>query len=179
MFDDIRQFTDPVLKSACAPVQEFGEKTVKLGRTLLDRLVRYPIGIGLAANQIGVSRRAFAYDLTPYGLDQGVLFNPRLVDATGATVYEEGCLSIPDFFYPVERPSKVTVQACSEAGDDLEFELDGIAARLFQHEIDHLDGILIFDRLPEDERKQAIRTAMFPGDRAKAPSRRRTRRFAL
>lgn len=161
LFDaGFRTFGDPVLKTPCQPIEDVDGKVVQFGQDLLARLQRSDLGIGLAANQIGVSRQAFAYDLSHYaeGVD-GVLFNPRVTDTRGTAVYEEGCLSIPEFYYPVERADEVMVEGVTLAGELVTMELDGIAARLFQHEIDHLNGLLIFDRLPAEERKEAMKLA--------------------
>lgn len=167
----IRETGDPVLKQACAPVTDFGASAEDLEATLLSVLDQHGNGAGLAANQIGLSKRAFAYDLGYRGEDlRGVVFNPILVGSSGIAVYEEGCLSIPDFFWPVERSAQASVHGLNAQGFEISFELGGIAARLFLHEMDHLDGLLIFDRISDRvERAEARRYAAGLGSDPEAP----------
>lgn len=174
----IRTAGDPVLRQRCAKVEEFGESTEWLASTLLEVLERSRSGAGLAANQIGITRRAFAYDLRYRGEDfVGVVFNPEIVDASGSSVYEEGCLSIPDFFWPVERTARVEIEGQNSMGLPVGFRLRGIAARLFLHETDHLDGLLIFDRIDDRaERRQARNYAARLSLQKEAPSGRGARK---
>ncbi len=163
----IRVQGDPVLTTRCKEVESFGPKTEKLAKTLLKALDEEDNGIGLAANQIGISLRAFAYDLRDVNPERhpghenseqmyGVIFNP-VIESFSEELwsYDEGCLSIPHFFWPLDRPEKITVSGFTSAGEPLHFELDGLAARLFQHELDHLDGLLIFDRIDNKNEKAA------------------------
>ncbi|HEV2068613.1 MAG TPA: peptide deformylase [Acidimicrobiales bacterium] len=154
---DVRTFGDPILRLRCNEVDEFGDRAASLGRRLQEYLRQSGLGIGVAANQLGIGRQAFAYDMSYHEPEQhGVIFNPKVAEGDGVATYEEGCLSIPDFFYPVERPETVVVVGQDWEGEELVFEIDGLMSRLFQHEIDHLNGILMFDRIPKDEREQAI-----------------------
>lgn len=156
MLDPIRLVGDPVLKTPCAPVTDFNGDVVALANRL-QTLCERASGIGLAASQIGVLRRVFVFDLDyrVRGL-KGAIVNPRIVEQSGTVTYEEGCLSIPDFYYPIERARQITVEAQTVEGDDQVMTLDGIASRLFQHEIDHLDGVLFIDRIPDSERLSAM-----------------------
>ena len=108
-------------------------------------------GVGLAAPQVGVSKRIIVIDGEEEGLM--VLINPILVKSEGELVEEEGCLSIPGIYSQVKRSSKVTVKALNENGDPIEVTKEGLAARALQHEIDHLDGILFIDRIGRTERQ--------------------------
>ena len=150
---DLQVLGSHVLDRRCALVENFGEQTARLGAHLLASLSRCTDGIGLAANQVGVGLRAFAYDLRPVGGQaRGVWFNPELVDHGGSETAVEGCLSIPGLYWPVTRPGRVTVRGQDELGEEVVAELEGLPARLFQHEMDHLDGVLVLDRVGEDER---------------------------
>ena len=115
------------------------------------------IGIGLAATQLGVMHRVLVYKVGEDG-PLAVLVNPEL-EWSGAEVeeHEEGCLSLPGIHVDVERPVRVRVHARDEHGDPLRIEATGLEARVIQHEIDHLDGVLILDRIPRAARKQAMR----------------------
>jgi len=115
-------------------------------------------GIGLAATQVGVLKRVIVYDLDEEGGSPVVLCNPRIVSADGERVIEEeGCLSFPGIAIPIERAAAVVCEAQNLKGQMVSFEADGLHARLLQHEIDHLDGVLIIDRATPDERRAALR----------------------
>jgi peptide deformylase len=111
-------------------------------------------GSGLAAPQVGVQRRFFVYDV---GEGPNVLLNPEVVEATGEWTFEEGCLSIPGLAFEIVRPKVVTVRAIDLAGNEVLIEGDELLGRVFLHEIDHLDGVLMLDRLDPTMRKQAMR----------------------
>jgi peptide deformylase len=148
----VRTYGDTVLQVRCRELDDFS-KAAGVAAKLVDGLEREPNGIGLAANQIGLSVRAFSYDLR--GTDDersdfhGVCFNPVIVETSGGSFYNEGCLSIPGLRWDIYRPEEIHVVGFDADGNDVEFELDGLAARLFQHEIDHLDGKLILDRITD------------------------------
>jgi peptide deformylase len=113
-------------------------------------------GVGLAATQVGVLQRLFVFQA---GEDEEVraLVNPRIVASDGELeVEDEGCLSLQGVRVPVERPSHVRIEAQDETGDEVRLELDGLGARVVQHELDHLDGVLILDRTDAESRKQAL-----------------------
>ena len=131
-------------------------------------------GVGLAAPQVGVQKRIFTFDV---GEGPQVLINPEIVEATGEWVYEEGCLSIPGFHFEIVRPKVVTMPGLDLDGNEVIIEGDELLGRVFLHEIDHLDGVLMLDRLDPDERKRALRDAAAsrtsrPSPRERAGSRR-------
>lgn len=143
-------YPDPILKLKSEPVEEQDKELDKLIKDMKDTLNSVP-GLGLAAIQIGVPRRVFIYDETP-GEEKGtkyfsVLINPEIVSMEGKVKEEEGCLSIPDYRDTVVRAAMVTVKGKREDGKEVEITAEGLLARVFQHEIDHLDGILFIDRL--------------------------------
>ena len=151
---EIRTFGDPVLKSRATRVKDFDESLKHLAEDML-RVMREHEGVGLAANQIGRLKRLFvaAYDEEEY-----VLVNPVIETYSETTEKDvEGCLSIPETRVEVERPIAVTVSAQDLSGAPVRLEVDGLLARIFQHEIDHLDGVLILDRTDRESRKTAMR----------------------
>lgn len=151
---EIRTFGDPVLKSRAAPVREFDESLAALAADML-KAMREREGVGLAANQVGVLKRIVVAALED---QEYVLVNP--VIAERSEIKEkgpEGCLSIPGIQVEVERPAKIRVSAQDLTGAPVNIESEGLLARIFQHEIDHLDGILILDRTDRKSRKAAMR----------------------
>lgn len=125
----------------------------------LDRLIDDMIetmyaapGVGLAAPQVGVSKRLFVYDI---GDGPVAIINPEIVESSGVFRYEEGCLSVPGYYWEIERPDRVLLRGVSRAGEELEIEGSELLGRVFQHELDHLDGVLLIERLDPDERKAA------------------------
>jgi peptide deformylase len=157
---EIRLFGDPVLKERSVPVTTFDAELARFGADLFETM-RAARGVGLAAPQVGVLRRMFAYDV---GLDEetgehphGVLVNPVILRRDGKQVGEEGCLSFPGLYYECTRAMEVTVDACDLGGEPLTLEGSGLLARAFQHEIDHLDGVLFIDRLSRGDRKRALK----------------------
>jgi peptide deformylase len=153
----IRRYGDPVLKSRATPVDRFDDslrtQVARMGAIMNDAL-----GVGLAAPQVGLSQRLLVYRVG-HEAPLIALVNPEIEwsseDGEGA---EEGCLSIPGVGVDVDRPVHVRIRALDEFGDDRLVEASGLEARVIQHEIDHLDGVLILDRTTKDQRKQAIRT---------------------
>jgi len=153
----IRRLGDPVLKSRATPVDQFDEalraQVARMGGLMNDAL-----GVGLAAPQIGLSQRLLVYRV---GQDAPLvaLVNPQIEWSSGdEETLEEGCLSIPGVAVDVERPVHVRVRAQDETGAERVVEASGLEARVIQHEIDHLDGVLILDRTSKDQRKEAMRT---------------------
>ena len=110
-------------------------------------------GVGLAAPQIGVQKQIFVYDVDD---DPQIILNPTIVESSGEWVYDEGCLSIPGLYVEMLRPKQVLVRGLSIDGEEIHIEADELLARLFQHEIDHLNGVLMFDRMTPDQRKLAL-----------------------
>ena len=161
---DIRTFGDPVLKTCAAEITNIDAKLIKLTDEMFEIMYQAP-GLGLAAPQIGVKKQLFVYDVD----DQPqVLINPKIVESSGEWVYDEGCLSIPGLYVEMLRPKLVLVEATNLDGNTIQIEADELLARLFQHEIDHLQGVLMFERMTPDQRKQALaeyrRRETIPGE---------------
>ena len=152
----VRQFGDPVLKARAVPVERFDDK-LRAEVARMAGIMGDAIGVGLAATQLGVMHRVLVYRLGEDGV-LAALVNPE-VEWTGGDVEEaeEGCLSLPGVHVDVERSVRVRVRAHDEHGDRLLIEASGLEARVIQHEIDHLDGVLILDRIPRSARKEAMR----------------------
>src|SRR5688572_7178205 len=152
----VRKYGDPALRSRARPVEVFDAALAdEVGR--MSALMDDALGIGLAATQLGVMHRVLVYRVEPEA-PLGVLVNP-VVEWSGDEVetMEEGCLSLPGVGVEVERPVRVRVSAQDENGAQLVVEASGLEARVIQHEVDHLDGVLILDRTSRDQRKQAMR----------------------
>jgi peptide deformylase len=152
----VRKYGDPALRSRARSVEVFddalAEEVRRMGELMADSL-----GIGLAATQLGVMHRVLVYRVEP-DAPLGVLVNPELEwMGDELETLEEGCLSLPGVGVDVERPVYVRVRAVDEHGSPLTVEASGLEARVIQHEIDHLDGVLILDRTSRDQRKQAMR----------------------
>jgi len=156
----IRLFGDPVLRERAAEVTKFDAWLARLGDDLLETMRAAP-GVGLAAPQVGVLQRVFAYDVPQdeegQVRDSGVLVNPAISHREGEQTGPEGCLSFPGLYYDCARSLKVVVDAQDVTGRRLKVEGEGLLARVFQHEIDHLDGVLFLDRLARADRKRAMR----------------------
>ena len=157
---EIRLFGDPVLRERSQEVTTFDQALARFGDDLLETMRAAP-GVGLAAPQVGVLKRVFAYDI---GEDPetgehrfGVLVNPVITSREGEQTGEEGCLSLPGLYYECTRAMKVTLTAQDVRGQRLHLTGEGLLARVFQHEIDHLDGVLFIDRLSRSDRKRALR----------------------
>jgi peptide deformylase len=152
----VRKFGDPVLKSRATRVDRFDEG-LRSQVARMAGLMKDAIGVGLAAPQLGISQRLFVYRL---GQDAPLtaVVNPEIeYSGEDRDVLEEGCLSIPGVLVDVERPLHVRVRAQDEAGEERVIEASGLEARVIQHELDHLDGVLMIDRIPREERKEAMR----------------------
>jgi len=149
----IRVFGDPVLRQRASEVKQVDGALVRLVEDMIDTMYAAP-GVGLAAPQIGVQRRLFVYDV---GDGPGAVVNPEIVDFSGEWSYHEGCLSIPDLSFDVVRPKQVHLVGIDLDGETVDIDADGLLARCFQHELDHLDGILLVERLDADRRKEAMR----------------------
>lgn len=156
---------NPVLKRAA---DLCGGPDTELGRDLVDTMRVSPGCVGLAAPQIAVSRRAFCLDLTghpkvPHAQGLVVLFDPELIVAEGSEVGREGCMSVPDFTANVRRALRVVVRGIDMDGREVQYESEGFEARAFQHELDHLDGKLILDRVA------SLKSDVFPRKVYKPP----------
>ena len=150
----VRVFGDPVLRKVATEISDVDEKLVKLVDDMLDTMYAEP-GIGLAAPQVGVGRRLFVYDV---GDGPEAIVNPVISESRGEWVYEEGCLSVPGLFWEIVRPKEIHLTGYDLDGNEVSIEADELLARLFQHELDHLDGVMLVDHLDEDTRKVAMRT---------------------
>ena len=146
---------NPVLKTQCGDIVEFDKSIENLAAKMLKVLKKDSTGIGLAANQIGVKKRIVIVDTDSVDISEEVLINPTISDSDELWTYEEGCLSIPGFYYPIIRPKIVNLKAQRLDGSEFEIELDVLEARLMLHEIDHLNGLCMFDRIPEEEMSEA------------------------
>jgi peptide deformylase len=150
------KFGDPVLKSVASPVGSFGPEL----RAEVERMIaimRDGMGVGLAATQLGVLRRLLVFQAGPDG-EPTALVNPAIEwSSQEGSIAEEGCLSLPRVTMDVERPLHVRVSGRDAEGEPIELEASGLEARVLQHEIDHLDGVLILDRTSRDQRKGALR----------------------
>jgi peptide deformylase len=152
----VRMYGDPVLRSRAREIEVFdatlADEVQRMGALMDDAL-----GIGLAATQLGVMHRVLVYRVDP-DAPLGVLVNPEFeYKSEDVETMEEGCLSLPGVGVEVERPIHVRVRASDERGAPIVVEASGLEARVIQHEIDHLDGVLILDRTSRDQRKQAMR----------------------
>ena len=151
----IRTYGDPVLRTPTTPVDVVDESVHKLVADLIETMYDAP-GVGLAANQIGVSRRVAVFDAHD-GEGPRPLINPVIVSTAGELEFEEGCLSIPGRYWPITRAESVRVRALDLDGNEVEYAGDDLMGRVLQHEIGHLDGGLLIDHLARRERKRALK----------------------
>jgi peptide deformylase len=151
-------FPDPVLREPAAVVAEVDDSVRKLIADMVETM-RAAEGAGLAAPQVGVQRRVFVYRLgdEEEGELLRALVNPEIVERSGTIVADEGCLSVPGLYYPVQRSAEVVVRALDGDGEPVEYEGQELEARVIQHELDHLDGVLFIDRLDPEQRREALR----------------------
>lgn len=148
----IRVFGDPVLNTKATEVTDIDGRFVKLCDTMFTTMYDAP-GIGLAAPQVGVQKRFFVYDVDD---EPGVLINPVIEESDGEWLYEEGCLSVPGLSFEIVRPKKILVTGIDLDGNDVQFEADELMSRLIQHEMDHLNGVLLLEHLDDDQRREAL-----------------------
>lgn len=153
---NIRLFGDPVLKQKAAEITNVDGALARLADDMIVTL-HDAAGLGLAAPQVGVQRRMFVYDLHN---DEGpkVIINPTISESRGEWTYEEWCLSVPGLSWEIVRPKEVHLTGYDLDGNEVSIEADELMARLFQHELDHLDGVLLLERLDPDTRKKAMKT---------------------
>ena len=152
----IRRLGDPVLKSSATPVDRFDD-SLRQQVSRMAGIMNDALGVGLAAPQLGISQRLLVYRVGP-DAPLIALANPEIEWASGDREgSDEGCLSIPGVMVDVERPVHVRVRAQDEEGEARSVEASGLEARVIQHEMDHLDGVLILERTSRDERKRALR----------------------
>ena len=152
----VRKLGDPVLRASALPVERFDE-VLKTEIERMGELMHDALGVGLAATQLGVLHRVLVYRAFPED-PVTALVNPVLEwSSEELEVAEEGCLSLPGVHVEVERAAQVKVRAQDQDGGELQIEADGLTARVIQHEIDHLNGVLILDRISREARKEAMR----------------------
>jgi len=152
----VRQYGDPVLRSKARPVDVFDDE-LRAEVARMGALMHDSLGIGLAATQVGILHRLLVYRVEPEA-PVNALVNPVIEFSSDEEEWaEEGCLSLPAVHVEVERAVFVRVRAQDEQGEDVVVEASGLEARVIQHEVDHLDGVLILDRTPKDQRKEAMR----------------------
>ena len=150
---------DPLLRQVSAPIERVDSDVSRLADDMLETMYDAP-GIGLAAVQVGVARRMLVIDVSREGEEKTplVFINPEIVASSDdRSVYEEGCLSIPDYYAEVERPATVTVRYLDRSGKQQTIEADGLLATCLQHEIDHLNGILFIDHISRLKRDMVIK----------------------
>lgn len=148
----IRVHGDPVLRQPTAPVTAFDAALARLADDMVETMYDAP-GVGLAANQIGVQKSIFVWDI---GDGPGVAVNPMLNGHDGEWTYDEGCLSVPGLYWPISRPGTVHLRAQDLEGEYYELDGDEILARVFLHEVDHLQGKLLIDRLDAETKNEAL-----------------------
>ena len=152
----IRQYPDSALRLVAKPVERFDDDLAALAERMV-RLMRDAQGVGLAATQVGILRRLFVFEVD--GEEPRAVVNPQVVPRDGDEESDdEGCLSLQGVRVPVERPVRVTLQGVDVEGEPVEWSLEGLGARVVQHELDHLDGMLIIDRTDDESRKRALAT---------------------
>jgi peptide deformylase len=149
----IRLFGDPVLKQRASEVENLDATLARLAEDMIATMYAAP-GVGLAAPQVGVQKRLFVYDI---GVGPQVIVNPVLSESRGEWTFEEGCLSVPELSWPIVRPKEVHLTGYDLDGNEISVEADELLGRVFQHELDHLDGVLLLERLDPDQKKEARR----------------------
>jgi peptide deformylase len=157
---EVRIFGDPVLRQKARPIDVFDDALRAFISDMRDTMKAYD-GVGLAANQVGVTSRVLVLDVP---LDDGeraqlAIVNPEITQRSGSETGEEGCLSIPGVYEDVARATRLTIRGRDEHGAAVEYEAEGFLARAMQHEVDHLDGVLFIDRLSPLKR-QFLRKAL-------------------
>ncbi len=168
----IRTYGDPVLKTKASEITDVDGKLVALAEEMVQVMYDAP-GVGLAAPQIGVQKQLLVWDI---GDGPASIINPTIKESAGEWVYDEGCLSIPGLSVEMLRPKQVLVHGWDLDGNEVEFEADELMSRMFQHEVDHLQGVLMFDRMTPEQRKEALREYRRIQERtAEKPEKRRLR----
>lgn len=147
----IRTYGDLVLTAVTSEIELVDEKIVALAYSMIETMNEAP-GVGLAANQIGVQKRLFVYDK---GDGPHVVVNPVIVETSGEWLHDEGCLSVPGLNWEILRPNAVHLKGYDLDGNELDIETDEYEGRILQHEVDHLDGILLIERLSDEQKKEA------------------------
>jgi peptide deformylase len=147
----IRTYGDPALNQVTTEVENIDGKVAALAEAMIETMYEAP-GVGLAANQIGVQKRLFVYDK---GEGPVVVVNPVIVESSGEWTYEEGCLSVPGLSWEITRPNAIHLVGYDLDGNEISVETNEFEGRIFQHEMDHLNGVLLIARLDADQKKEA------------------------
>jgi peptide deformylase len=150
---DIRLIGDPVLRQRASEITDVDGRLARLAEDMVATMYAAP-GLGLAGPQVGVRKRIFVYDV---GEGPETIINPEIRESSGEWGFEEGCLSIPGLAFELVRPKEVHLVGYDLQGNEISIEADELLARCFQHELDHLDGVLFIERLEPDERKAAMK----------------------
>ena len=158
MILEIKKFPDKILRKKGAVIKEVDREIKELAHSMVDTMYFYK-GVGLAAPQVGESKRIVVVDI---GDGPEIYLNPKIVKKSGKAILEEGCLSFPDIFLNIKRAHKIQLEALSLKGRLIKKKVEGIAACVLQHEIDHLDGILMIDRLSLGQKIQRRIKDLFP-----------------
>jgi peptide deformylase len=174
MAQPIRTYGDPVLKTKAAAVAEIDGKVARLVDNMFDSLYESDNGLALAAPQIGIQKQIVVWDIDEEPM---AIINPQIVESRGEWVYDEGCLSIPQLYVEIVRPKEILLAGRDLDGNEIEIEADELMARVFQHELDHLNGVLMFDRLEGEQRREALKEwhRLRDGTSTAPPPRRRLR----
>jgi peptide deformylase len=151
----IRLIGDPVLRTRAAEVAEIDGKVATLAQGMTTALHEAG-GLAVAAPQVGVLRRLFVYEMPEEEIPR-VIINPVISESRGEWLYDEGCLSVPGLSWEIVRPKEVHLTGFDLDGNEVSFEADELLARMFQHELDHLDGVLLLEHLDPEQRKEAKR----------------------
>ncbi|MBN2621624.1 peptide deformylase [candidate division WOR-3 bacterium] len=157
MSQKIVLYPDPVLRKKATPVSRISREILDL----IDEMTRTMVeadGVGLAANQVGSLHRIFVINTTPHDATPTpvVMINPEIIDQEGSVIEQEGCLSFPNLYVTIDRADRVTVHAKNAFNEAIVYETTGLLARAVQHEVDHLNGVLIIDHVSTDEDKEAV-----------------------
>jgi peptide deformylase len=168
MILEIKKYPDPILRKKSLSVSEINQSVLELMDNMVETMLAAP-GVGLAAPQVGILQRIIVVNLSANSEDFDVrkFINPVILDMVGSVAGEEGCLSVPGEYGVVKRAEKIRLNALNENGDEIDLELEGLPARIIQHEVDHLDGILFVDKLPvfkRDAIKKHIKKRVAAGD---------------
>lgn len=151
----IRIIGDPVLKQKAAAVDEIDGKLVRLVDEMIETMYDAP-GVGLAAPQIGIQKQLFVWDIGD-GTGAHAIVNPEIVESEGEWTFQEGCLSVPGLVWEITRPNRVHVVGLDLDGNEVSYEASELEGRMFQHELDHLNGVLLVERLDDDQTQAAKR----------------------
>ena len=152
---EIRVIGDPVLKQRADDITDIDGKLARLVDDMIATMYAAP-GVGLAAPQVGVQKRLFVWDIDD-GTGAHAIVNPEIVESDGEWTYQEGCLSVPGLSWEITRPNHVHVVGRDLDGNEVSFDASEFEGRMFQHELDHINGVLLVDRLDEDQARQAKR----------------------